>query len=151
MVLTWPQHQKKKYIKKNMYQLGRSICNPWSQCCCDKILLFWWNAYCRITITLKSNFISLFFHFFIFLSFCWVSMFVCVWWKGFYFFFLGIWEYKDKSYTNRVFMFIHVGLIFRVLEKNNNNDKKMKTYERLKPWSLLFGVYISQWLKHIRT
>jgi hypothetical protein len=34
--------------------------------------------------------------------------------EGFYFFVLGIWPYKHKSYKNFLSMLIHVGLIFRV-------------------------------------
>jgi len=31
MALTLPQGR-----KKDTYQLGRTICNPWNQCCCNK-------------------------------------------------------------------------------------------------------------------
>jgi len=126
MVLTWPQHQKKIH-KKNMYKLGRPICNPWSQCCYDKILLFWWNAYCRITTTLKSNFICLFFSFLIFLSFCWVSMFVYEWWKGFYFFSLG-YGHINTRVTKIVCLcsFTLVWLLGFNLKKKKNNDTKIE-------------------------
>jgi len=63
--------------KKDTYQLGRPICNPWSQWGCNKILLFWWNPHYRIKINPKSNLIfstSLFFHFFFLLKFC-----ACLW------------------------------------------------------------------------
>jgi hypothetical protein len=58
MTLTW------RPIKT--YQLGRPICNPWSQCCYNNILLFWWNSQCRIKINPKPNlrlYFLLLFHF----------------------------------------------------------------------------------------
>jgi hypothetical protein len=103
--------------KKDTYQLGRPICNPWSQWGCNKILLFWWNPHYRIKINPKSNLIfstSLFFHFF---SFFFLVKILCLFVnneRSFYFFFLGYGREKHKKYKNLVSMLIHGGLTLKV-------------------------------------
>ncbi len=56
MTLTLPQG------KKETYQLARPICNLWGQCCCNKILLFWWNSHCKIKVNLNQSLYFLFLH-----------------------------------------------------------------------------------------
>jgi hypothetical protein len=77
MGLTWLQGRKGTPI----YQLGRPICNPWGQCCCNIILLFSWNSHQRIKGNLEPNLISFLCYHFIslfifnfFFSFC-----ACLW------------------------------------------------------------------------
>ncbi len=71
-----------------------------------------------ITIYLKSILISFTFSSFYLFSF--FSPFVELLYlfvndrERFYFFVLGIWPYKHKSYKNFLSMLIHVGLVFKV-------------------------------------
>jgi hypothetical protein len=133
MVLTWPQHIKRIH-KKNTYQLGRPICNPWCQCCCDKILLFWWNAHCRITITPKSNLICPFFLLLL-------SFFVCLWMMERVSIFLSLGYGHTNTRVTRILCLCSFTLVWLLrfnLKKKRRMIQRMKTYEMLKPWSLLF-------------
>ncbi len=52
-------------------------------------------------------------------------MLVCEWWREFlFFFYLRYGDEKHKNYKNLVSMFIHGGLIFRVLFENGSKDDK---------------------------
>ncbi len=110
-------------------------------------MLFWWNPHCRIEVNPKSNLIFS-------MSFSFFSFFVKLlsWFLNdggsFYFSYLGYGHEKHKNYKNLVFIcssimvwFLGFSLRKEARWKKNNNKKiKIKAYEGLKPWSLLFGL-----------
>ncbi len=134
--------------KKNTYQLERPVCNPWAECCCNKTLSFWfWNLHPEIKGNLNKP--HIFTLFFIFLFSCWVSMLVREWCMGFLLFYLGYGYGKHKNYQKKLCLCSSMVVWF--LEFNLTKEAKtikrmiwekikMKAYEGLKLWSLLFDL-----------
>jgi hypothetical protein len=90
--------------KKDTYQLGSPICNPWSQCWCNKTLLFWWNPHHWIKTSLTLNLFFLLFSILCFLfSFFKLSLMLAgEWWKEFIIFLLEIWKILEGYYMKKV-------------------------------------------------
>ncbi len=106
VALTWPQGT------KNTYKLGKPICNPWGQCCCNKILLFWWNSHCRIKIKLNQTLYLLFFHI---ISLHFPFLLLSLWMmKGVFTFSTWNMTMKNTKITRILCPPIHGGLTFRV-------------------------------------
>jgi hypothetical protein len=114
VALTWDQAK-----RKDIYQLGRPICNPWGQCCSNKIFLFWWNSRCRIKVNLNQTLYLLFLHI-IFLHFSFLLLSL---WLMEEVFFFPTWNLIMKytrvtSISCILSLPIHGGLTFRIEEKH---------------------------------
>jgi len=135
--------------KRDTYQLGRPICNPWAQCCCNKILLFWWNPLCVIKVNPKPNplFFRVIFHFiFLHFPFLLLSLCACLWkMEGASNFLFGIWpwnpqELQESCVYAHSWWFDFQGLIWKKKTRMIPRMNEWKHMRGLKPWSLFFGL-----------